>query len=571
MLCGLRGVRKWFPASSVNSFQASVREMSEDNRQDEPERLELPLPVDWMNWEALKVLRRLHGRGHEAFLVGGCVRDLMLGYQPKDFDVATSARPRDVKRAFHNCRLVGKRFRLAHILFSGATIEVATFRKRPDTSETLEGPATGEEEFEQVDREGWCEDTVAPDPGEEIRPGADEPPAEEADLLIQSDNVFGTPREDAQRRDFTINGLFYDIRAGAVIDWVGGVRDLEARRVRTIGDPEVRFREDPVRMLRAIRFASRLHFSIDLETWESLCKVAPQIDRAAAPRLLEEVYRTLRSGGAGRAFRLMAAAGLLERFLVELVPCVHHAGPDERMPLVEASPRVFREDLEGAGARPDDGVEGAGSGDGSSGSSATFALALESNLAGVDHAIRRGVTLPTHLLLAVLAAEPVFRAAGESKGGLSSVSIQEASAELFNTWGVKLRVARRDREQARLVLLGCHKALDVVKAGRRGSALARKSYFADAVMLLALATLAGRYPSASLESLARFVRPDENQRRLLGLALGNVQERRPRRRRGEGRRKSSAGGALRRREARGGRRAAPSPDDIDTVDVMEET
>src|SRR5216684_5366587 len=182
--------------------------------------------------EAVRVISRLRQRGHQAYLVGGCVRDLLLGRKPKDFDVATSAHPNEVRRIFSNSRLIGRRFRLAHVYFKGGKIiEVSTFRSTP-MMEVPEVAAGGPEEVPSETANG-----------------------NGGDLFITQDNVFGTAEQDARRRDFTINGLFYDVQIGQVIDYVRGRQDLEASLVRTIGDPEVRMREDPVRILRAVRFA----------------------------------------------------------------------------------------------------------------------------------------------------------------------------------------------------------------------------------------------------------------------------------------------------------------------------
>src|SRR5690606_9624654 len=200
--------------------------------------------------DALKVIRRLRRHGYRAYLVGGGVRDLLLGFRPKAFDIATRARPNEVRSLFRNCRIIGRRFRLAHILFAGGkVIEVATFRRDP-----LEA-------FDQVEGEF----------GEEME-ALDSPLArrrEAVDLLIRHDNAFGEPHEDALRRDFTINGLFYDSESHSVIDYVGGMKDIEERVVRTIGAPDVRFREDPVRILRAIKFSARLDLGIDPEVYDA--------------------------------------------------------------------------------------------------------------------------------------------------------------------------------------------------------------------------------------------------------------------------------------------------------------
>jgi poly(A) polymerase len=232
------------------------------------------IPVDRLDPDALKVIARLRHMRHRAYFVGGCVRDLLLDRTPKDFDVATDAHPGEVRAIFRNCRLIGRRFRLAHVYFRGGkVIEVATFRKNP------------------------------------VDVGEDVPDA--GDLLITRDNVFGTAEEDAVRRDFTVNGLFYDVARGEVIDYVDGRADLEARRIATIGDPEVRIREDPVRALRAVRFAARLGFIISPDTFEAMRRHASELARCAPARVLEETFKILRCGGSARAFELLRACGAL--------------------------------------------------------------------------------------------------------------------------------------------------------------------------------------------------------------------------------------------------------------------
>lgn len=243
--------------------------------------------------DALKVLYRLQQSQHTAYLVGGGVRDLLLGRRPKDFDIGTSAHPYEVKKLFRNCWIIGRRFRLAHVKFGLKTIEVATFRKNvPDPP---------------------------PDaPGEEATVVARAPEPLNAEGIIRRDNTFGTPEEDAFRRDFTVNALFYDIATYSIIDYVGGLGDLEKRVIRSIGDPMVRFVEDPVRMLRAAVFASRLGFTLDRAVTDAIEALRPLIAKASPARLLEEYYKILRSGYAEASIRMLHQLGLLERMTPEL-------------------------------------------------------------------------------------------------------------------------------------------------------------------------------------------------------------------------------------------------------------
>jgi poly(A) polymerase len=218
--------------------------------------------------DADRVVRKLTRAGHKAYLVGGCVRDLLVARKPKDFDVATSATPNEIKATFRNCRIIGRRFRLAHVFFGSKIIETSTFRANPRDED-------------------------------------------DHDLLIRRDNVFGTETEDARRRDFTINGLFYDVEREEVIDHVGGLADLDGKLVRTIGDPDIRFQEDPVRILRAIKFAARLDFGFEPGTWRALLRWRGEISKCAPPRLLEEIHRLMRGGAARRSFELMVETGVL--------------------------------------------------------------------------------------------------------------------------------------------------------------------------------------------------------------------------------------------------------------------
>jgi poly(A) polymerase len=238
--------------------------------------------------DALKVLYRLSSLGYTAYLVGGGVRDLLMGRTPKDFDVGTSAKPAEVKKAFKNCFLIGRRFRLAHVRFAGGKIiETATFRRNSQTvGEIIEHAAEG--------------------------------PLE--------DNTFGTPETDAYRRDFTVNGLFYDIKDFSVIDWVGGMKDIEKKIIRAIGDPEIRFQEDPVRMMRAVKFSSRLGFKIERKTLSAMKKYHSCILNAALPRVCEEVFRLFPYGRSREAFRLMWDCGMLGDLLPELSAHIKSSG-----------------------------------------------------------------------------------------------------------------------------------------------------------------------------------------------------------------------------------------------------
>ncbi|HJS92090.1 MAG TPA: polynucleotide adenylyltransferase PcnB, partial [Steroidobacteraceae bacterium] len=265
---------------------------------------------------ALRVLYRLKDGGFHAFLVGGCVRDLLLGLEPKDFDVATDALPEQVKRLFRNCRLVGRRFRLAHVFFGQETIEVATFR-------AASAPSQGEEPLADADPE----DGEAPELDETSeRPAARRNPEEGDDTerkfdetgRILRDNVYGTIDEDVWRRDFTANSLYYNIADFSIWDYVGGVEDIAARRLRMIGDPETRFREDPVRMLRAARFEAKLGFEIAAETAEPIGRLRELLGGVPPARLFDEMLKLFLTGHGARSLHVLRQRGLL----AELLPSV---------------------------------------------------------------------------------------------------------------------------------------------------------------------------------------------------------------------------------------------------------
>ncbi len=239
--------------------------------------------------EALKVLYRLSRAGFTAYLVGGSVRDLLLGRKPKDFDVSTSAHPGEIKRLFRNCFLVGRRFRLAHIRFGKKVIETTTFRRQPKKDDQVDVDAHGA-------------------------------------LVQHQDNTFGTPAEDAMRRDFTINGLFYDISGFSIIDHVGGLSDLEKGVIRSIGDPNIRFREDPVRMIRAVRFSARLEFKISRDCLRATKKYAAELEHCAPSRLYEEVLKLFSYNSSEAAFRSLWSTGILKHMLPEVDKFINRSG-----------------------------------------------------------------------------------------------------------------------------------------------------------------------------------------------------------------------------------------------------
>ncbi len=265
--------------------------------------------------DCLKVLYRLNGHSFTAYLVGGAVRDLLLGRRPADFDVGTNAHPNQIKKLFRNAFLIGRRFRLAHIRFQdGKIVEVSTFRRKPD-----------EEELAAEREEAAAEtgEVVETDDGASAAgPTVDAPEAPAAPASIRRKGrpplkpiAYGTPREDAFRRDLTINALFYDIATFSVIDYVGGLDDLEARRVRIIGDPDTSYTEDPVRIWRVLRHASRLGFAIEERTAEAIPRHRDRLAATAGSRLYEELNKDLKSGASRAFFQSARLHGILSRVL----------------------------------------------------------------------------------------------------------------------------------------------------------------------------------------------------------------------------------------------------------------
>src|SRR5882672_10198848 len=379
----------------------------------------MQIAPDQIDPDAAKVVQRLRDNEHLAYLVGGCVRDLMLGRKPKDFDVVTSATPNDIRRLFKNCRIIGRRFRLAHIFFGPKIIETSTFRANP-------------RELEEEDADGS--------------------EAESGDLLIRRDNVFGTPEEDARRRDFTINGLFYDTKTGQVIDHVNGMADLEARIVRTIGDPDIRFREDPIRILRAVKFAARCDLTIEPETYRRMMEHRSEIAKSAQARVSEEFYRLLRAGAAKRSMELLVETDLLEIFAPEIARGLRPA------PAADAQ---LDAQLEEEAARR--------------------RARLWAYLGALDRSTERRPTPPTNaLILATLLLPPLRDALDPTNRGVRDVGqlISQSIAPALE----RLRPSRRDSELARHILLALRYLLPAGNA-RQKQNLRGRDFYEDAMHL----------------------------------------------------------------------------------------
>jgi poly(A) polymerase len=368
------------------------------------------IPPEQIDADALKVVRRLVHSGYSAYLVGGCVRDLLLSRKPKDFDVATSATPPEIKALFRNCRIIGRRFRLAHIFFGPKIIETSTFRANPREVEAAEG-----EGVETSD-----------------------------ELLIRRDNVFGSAEEDARRRDFTINGLFYDVDAGKVIDYVDGMADLERRTVRTIGDPDIRFREDPVRILRAIKFAARLGFTIEPAAYAAILQHKGEIAKCAAPRVLEEIYRLLRSGAARHSLELLEDTGVLDILIPPLAAQMKNSAADRN--------RLYQ------------------------------------TIDGIDAQVRNGEQVTNALLVCGIIAPFLVdvlygaESAPPDQRGDFGLIIWERARPILEA----MRASRRDSEMTRQMLLAQRKLGPSKRKRSKPMALARRDWFADALALFEL-------------------------------------------------------------------------------------
>ena len=385
---------------------------------------------------ALRTLYRLQSRGFIAYLVGGCVRDLLLGRTPKDFDIGTDATPDQIRRLFRNCVLIGRRFRLAHLRFQDEIVEVSTFRRA-----ALPSDSPGTEET-----------------GPDKRPPHHH---KDEDGMVLLDNFFGTPEEDALRRDFTINALVYNIADFSVIDYAGGLSDLQQRLIRPIGDPRVRFTEDPVRMLRAIRFAASHDLVIEPAAWESLCELSPTISRASPARLYEEMLKLFLLGSARPGFSLLEKSGLL----AALFPSLSHW--------------IY-------------------------GNSRHLAL-LDANLECVDQLYRDGTSASPALFLAALFGPSLQDAAlALHRDGIPHHQAMDATCAMFmqeivKTVSVPGRVGGRLR-----AILALQASLHRIPARRPASVIARPE-FREALAYLRVAAKTGREHQTSLQWWDQFV------------------------------------------------------------------
>ncbi len=445
--------------------------------------------------DALKILYRLHNAGHLAYLVGGGVRDLLLDRVPKDFDIGTDATPEDILDLFRNSRVIGRRFPIVQVMFGrGQVFEVATFRALDEAAseeadadpelsdqDTLEEEARleaeadrlvglngepeaeseqdDEDEDEQEDSPRTLRPAAAREQASralaEATPGAARAPRSRRGydrgrhLLEFADQRYGSPAEDAWRRDLTINGLFYDIADFSVIDYVGGLADLEAGVIRSIGDADERFQGDPVRMIRALRHGGRTGFRIEAATWDAILRHRERLADCSKARVLEEFYRDLRGGAALASLALMRRAGLLAAIL----PALEEFFPP--LPPAGDAPLPWR------------------------------------RLALLDEAIAAGEEFSNGFLLALLLAFPLLdtlhaREAAAGGGANARVDFGRLAYRFLKPLTARLGVARRDTEQLFLIALSQRRLAGCLDGQPVPGFFRNKPYFGEAYRLFTL-------------------------------------------------------------------------------------
>jgi poly(A) polymerase len=366
--------------------------------------LDVSLPREGIDDYAIHIVETLQRGGFVTYLVGGCVRDLLLGRSPKDFDIATMATPRDISRMFRNCRIIGRRFRLAHIQNAGEIYEVSTFRGRG--AEAVSSPR------------------------------------EQGDEFIERTNTFGTPQQDALSRDFTMNGLFYDPVEEKVIDYVNGAEDLEAHLVKTIGNPDARMEEDPVRILRAIKFSARLGFEVEENLQSAMRKHVPKILECPTPRVTEELFRLGESRCAEASFALLWEYGVMDALMPTLADHLDDVGP-------EGHNRFFR------------------------------------SLTWLDRMGKAHGSLPRDFVLSVLYLWPAWdRVTGDDQGGDWGKRIED----WFHEPGVRLQIPVRLRMRFYLLMAMVQRMVTpkTARRFRRIKPLIRQPAFPQALALLRL-------------------------------------------------------------------------------------
>jgi poly(A) polymerase len=411
---------------------------------------------------ALKVLYRLKKSGFEAYLVGGCVRDLLLGREPKDFDVVTNASPEQVRKTFRNCRLIGRRFRLAHVFFGREIIEVATFR----------GAECDDDERQQVDKEG----------------------------RLLRDNVFGTIEEDVWRRDFTVNSLYYNISDFSVVDYTGGMKDHQAALLSLIGDPETRYREDPVRMLRAVRFAVKLGFSIAPATEKPISELAALLESIPAARLFDEVLKLFLSGYGLQAFEMLRHYGLYGVLFPDTENCLSTEDHD--------FPRLF------------------------------VAKALQNS----DDRLAEGKSVTPYFLLAAMLWEPVQVEIGKrlAQGDPETIAYQNAASRVLSRQVKVTAIPKRFTQSMREVWL--LQPRFTRRVGVRPYRLLSHPRFRAAYDFLVLRAETGGAPKELEDWWTRFQQASESERNKMTIpGKGGRKNQRTRRRPGAGKRSSSSG------------------------------
>lgn len=402
---------------------------------------------------ALKVLYRLKGSGYQAHLVGGGVRDLLLGHEPKDFDIATDATPEEVRKVFRNCRLIGRRFRLAHVQFGREIIEVATFR------------GTGANGEVQTSDDRRLENG-----------------------MIVRDNVYGGIEEDALRRDFTVNALYYNIADFSVLDFAGGMDDLKQGRLRLIGDPEQRYREDPVRMLRAVRFAAKLGFQIDASCGDPIYEMGGLMHSVPASRLFEEILKLFQAGTGLQAFEKLRHYDLFEHLFPETESSL--AREEHDFPI-------------------------------------TF---VSRGLANTDRRILEGKPVTPAFLFAVLLWEPVRTHARrlEIEGQTPAAAIQQAGSEVLARQQDHVAVPKRFSIQMREIWGLQHRFES--RKGKRPFRLFTHPRFRAAYDFLLLRAESGETDSEVADWWTKFQEVNADERGQM--ATGEGEQRRRRRRRG---------------------------------------